>query len=196
MREVRSCGTLMRTMKTKIVLLFCVLACALGAVAQEQKAAAEPWAPLQFLVGKWSGVTGGEPGQGGGWTTFEFDLNKHLLVRKNHVSFEATKDRRAFSHDDLLITYKEPGTQGFRADYWDSEGHSIHYTATLSSDGKTMQYVSVPAAGQPAFRLTYIKVSGDEFKSRFEIAPPDKPNEFTTHVEGTAKRLALSPPSN
>jgi hypothetical protein len=172
-----------------LIVLFLLTCCCIG--SSEEPKTADPWAPFNFLTGKWTANGGGDPGQGTGALSFEFDLDKHVLVRKNHVSYPPTKDRPAFSHDDLLITYKE--SQGFRADYWDSEGHAIHYAASVSADANTIQYVSAPAAGQPAFRMSYIKAGADEIKIRFEIAPPDKPGEFKVYVEGTAKKQPTHP---
>ena len=75
-----------------------------------------------------------------------------------------------------------------RATYFDSEKHAIHYTAQSVVPGKSVQFVSVQAPGAPAFRLTYSKTSNDEMIVKFELAPPGKPDSFTTYAEGVARR--------
>ncbi len=52
------------------------------APAQAPKAA-DPWAPLNFLVGDWEGVGTGSPGEAVGGTGFAFGLDKKILIRKN-----------------------------------------------------------------------------------------------------------------
>lgn len=176
-------------MKVKVgtLIVVFVLSCCALCVGQTNAKANDPWTAWHWLAGKWSSSGGGTPGQGAGWVSFEFDLDKHILVRKNHVDYPAAKERPAFAHDDLLVTYREQGSERFLADYWDNEGHLIRYTAGVMADG-TIQFVSAQQPGQPAFRITYIKASTDEIRIRFEIAPPDKPGEFKVYAEGAAKR--------
>ncbi len=165
-----------------------ILACC--AVSSSQTKSADPWPAWEFLVGHWTATGTGAPGQSTGTTSFDFDLNSRVLVRRNHVDYPATKERPAFTHDDFLITYKDPSGDRFLADYWDNEGHVIRYTAAALPDG-SIQFISMPGPG-PAFRMTYFKEAADTIRIRFEIAPPDKPGEFKVYVEGTAKRDARS----
>lgn len=81
-----------------------------------------------------------------------------MFIRKDHVSFPATKDRAAFSHDDLLITSNEPGRQSFHAEYWDNEGHAIHYTGEAHGASAVRQEFepggpASPLCGYALFRL-------------------------------------------
>lgn len=181
-------------MKKHSILVVVVFMFACSALLAAQTTNADPWTAWEFLVGRWTAVGGGTPGQGAGSTSFEFDLNRRVLVRKNHVEYPATKERAPFTHDDLLITYKDRSADRWLADYWDNEGHAIHYTATALADG-SIQFVSLPAPG-PAFRMTYFKEGADGIRIRFEIATPDKPGEFKVYVEGTARRekLVKAPP--
>src|SRR5438552_17948620 len=61
------------------------------------------WDSWQFLLGEWIGEGGGAPGQGEGSFNFSLDLQKQVLVRKNHSDYPATKERQAYSHDDLMV---------------------------------------------------------------------------------------------
>jgi len=40
----------------------------------------------------------------------------------------------------------------------------------------------------PRYRLTYVKTGSDTLTLRFEIAPPGKPDSFSTYIEAKAKR--------
>ncbi len=160
------------------------------APAPPQVPAADPWEALQFLVGNWEGEGSGEPGHGRGSFSFRFDLEKHVLVRRNRADYPATKDRAAYSHEDLMVIYPEGVPSEFRAIYFDNEGHVIHYTTAISPDRKMVQFLSPPAPGAPRFRLTYIKLDEKSLRIQFEIAPPGKPEAFSTYLEAKARRLA------
>src|SRR5262249_48896292 len=114
-------------------------------------AAAEPdpfgdWAPL---LGTWEA----RAGEAKGGFSLERGLGGKVLVRKNHAEYPAQKDRPAAVHDDLMVVYPEGGAT--RADYYDSEGHVIHYRVTLEPAQKRVVFLSDAQAGAPRFRLSY-----------------------------------------
>ena len=140
------------------------------------------WAPLEFLIGEWTGEGGGGPGQGSGGFSFLPDQNGAILIRKNRADYPAANDRPAFSHTDLMIIYKEPAESRLRAIYFDMEDHVIHYTVEPLADAASVRFVS------ENYRLTYRKTGADTVAIKFEIAPPDKPGVFATYIEATARR--------
>jgi hypothetical protein len=146
------------------------------------------WGPLQFLVGDWVGEGGGSPGQGAGEFSFHPDLQGRILVRKNFADYPASKDRPAFRHDDLTIVYRESEGAPPRAIYFDNEGHVIRYSIAVSSETNTIEFVSDASPSAPRFRLTYSKTGGDTVGIKFEMAPPGKPDAFSTYIEAKAKR--------
>jgi hypothetical protein len=146
------------------------------------------WGALEFLLGEWVGEGEGQPGRGEGEFSFQLDLQKHILVRKNFALYPAAKGRPAFRHDDLMIVYREPESAPPEAIYFDSEGHVIHYTVAVSSDKKTFTFVSEEWPGSPRYRLTYLKTGSDTLTIKFEIAPAGKPDSFSTYIEAKAKR--------
>ena len=146
------------------------------------------WAPLSFLLGEWIGEGGGGPGQGTGGFSFTFDLQKTIVVRKNHAEYPATKDRPAYSHSDLMIIYPQPGGGRLRGMYFDNEGHVIDYAVESSEGRSTVQFRSEASSANPGFRLTYKKTGADTLALKFEIAPPGKPEGFATYIEATARR--------
>jgi len=149
---------------------------------------AKAWASFEYLIGDWVGEGEGQPGQGTGGFTFLPDLQDHILVRKSFAAYPATKDRPAFRHDDLIVVYKDSESLPPRAVYFDSEGHVIHYSVTVSADHKTVEFVSDTLPSSPRYRLTYFMTGGDALTLKFEIAPPGKPDSFSTYIEAKAKR--------
>ncbi len=147
---------------------------------------ADPWQPLQFLMGEWTAEGSGDPGQGSGSFSFRYDLDKKIVVRLNRSDYPATKDRPAFSHGDLMVIYPDAKQSGFRAIYFDNEGHVIEYQVNSPSDG-TVEMVSEAAQDSPRFRLTYTKSDGGSLNIKFEIAPPGHPDAFKTYLEGHAR---------
>jgi hypothetical protein len=163
-------------MRVAVVLLLCSVSLLAQPAKQDQR-----WAPLAFLIGEWTGEGGGGPGQGTGEFSFQLDLGGSILIRKNVSRYPATKDKPAYSHADLMII-----DSTMRANYFDDEGHTIHYAVEPSADGNSVQFLSDAGASQPRYRLTYRKTGDDRVAIRFEIAPPGK--EFATYIEATARR--------
>jgi hypothetical protein len=89
-----------------------------------------------------------------------------------------------------MVVYPAEGRGQTKAVYWDSEGHAIHYSGKVSEDGQIIMFVSDPAPTGPRFRLSYTREDEAVIKTKFEIAPPGKPDAFTTYVEGKARRQA------
>src|SRR5271154_5673173 len=130
------------------VSVFCVLGVA-SLLAQPGKQDSR-WTPLAFLIGEWVGEGGGGPGQGTGEFSFRMDLGGAVLIRKNVSHYPATKDKPAYSHTDLMIV-----DSTMRANYFDDEGHVIHYMVQPSADGNNVQFLSDASASEPRYRLTY-----------------------------------------
>lgn len=145
------------------------------------------WEDWQFDLGEWTGEGRGEPGEGSGGFRFDLDLQGQILVRRNFAEYPATTEKSAYRHDDLMIIYHDL-QHGFRATYWDNEGHIIIYTAQFSQDKNTLIFLgdSVPSA--PRFRFTYRKSGDDMLAIKFESAPPGKPEDFAPYIEAAARR--------
>lgn len=73
--------------------------------------------------------------------------------------------------------------------YFDNEGHIIQYSVYVSENKKTLTFISDSLVTAPRFRLTYTAPSSDSLLIKFELAPPGKPNEFSTYLAGTAHRI-------
>jgi len=162
-----------------------VLFCSIAAAAQNSTTKVNNrWNGWEPFLGSWQGTGTGQPGQGVGEFTFEPDLQGTVLIRHNFADYPATKDKPAYRHDDLMVIYSE--NDRTLADYWDNEGHIIHYDAALPP-GKLV-FTSSSAQAGPRFRLTYAKTGEDTLNIMFEIAPPDNPGAFKTYIEASARR--------
>jgi hypothetical protein len=172
----------MRTFRFSLLLLL-----TLPLFAQSPPAAkpVSPWAPFEFLLGDWVGEGTGTPGQGGGGFSFHPELEGKILVRRNVADYPATKERPAAHHEDLMTVYIEGGA--YKADYFDNEGHVIHYGVTPA--GASLVFLSEPGPG-PRFRLTYSKTGPQTARLKFEIASPDMPDVFKSYIEATVRRTA------
>jgi len=148
---------------------------------------ADNWEAFRFLVGEWVGKGTGSPGEAAGAFSFSFDLEEKILVRKNRADYPATKDKPAYSHNDLMVIYKE-GTET-RAIYFDNEGHIINYTVTVSKDLPTrITFLSEISPSAPRFRFIYSKINNDNMTFQFDVAQPAKPEAFTKYLEGSLVR--------
>lgn len=165
-----------------------ILRAAVPALAQGQPAG-ETFEPLDFLIGNWVGEGGASskdgPGQGRGEFSFEYDLQRKVLIRRNYSEYPAQADRPASRQDDLMIVYAGEEKK-LRAVYFDSEDHVIHY-AVEASDG-AIRFLSDPVADQPRYRLTYRKTGAATAFLEFEIAPPGKPDAFQSYITAKVRR--------
>ncbi len=149
--------------------------------------------PLKFLLGEWVAEGGGSPGEATGEFSHTMDLQGSVMVRRNHADYPATAARPAFSHDDLMIVFGAAGGS-LQAEYFDNEGHVIHYAVHVCPSGDSAVFVSEASLQAPRFRFTYIKEGADTLKTLFEIAPPGKPEAFSLYVAGVAHRKQQSAP--
>jgi len=144
---------------------------------------------LKFLMGKWVGEGTAETGQvGGGWATFEPEVQGKIIMRKSHSAYPAGNGRPAIAHDDLMVIYPDAALGQLRALYSDNEGHVIAYTVTGSTDGKSVVFLGDVSAKEPRFRLTYTLTQPGHITIAFEIAQPDKPDQFQRFIEGKMQR--------
>ena len=110
-----------------------------------------------------------------------------MILRRNHSDFPAANGRPAFSHDDLTVIYEDQMKQ-LSAEYYDNEGHVIHYSIQESNDTLSTVFISLPVPNLPRFRLTYTLKTPDSLTMRFEMAQPAKPDVFIKYLEAGAHR--------
>jgi len=164
------------------MLLLCLTALA------QQPASDVSFDSLKFLLGRWVGEGSSEVGDGSGYFSFETALQGKAMVRKNHAEYPATKERPAYAHDDLMIVYVDLGTKRLCGFYTDNEGHVINYAISISSDRKSVVFLSEAQAASPRYRLTYTVMQPDKMAITLEVAAPGKPDQFQKIVEGRVRK--------
>jgi len=130
--------------------------------------AQSPFSKLEFLLGQWTGVTGekdSQVGAGQGDFSFELQLNRTLIIRRNHSEYDSGE-----RHDDLLVIYLDPPNATPRAIYFDGEGHVIRYNVAFPAPNSAV-FESDGSQPGPRYRLIYRMEAGG-LQGKFEIAPP------------------------
>jgi hypothetical protein len=151
----------------------------------------DPWAGWEMLLGDWiADASQGKPGAAAsGGFSFTYDLDRHVIVRRDRADYPALEGRPAFSHQGLAVIAPDAGG-ALHASSFDNEGHVIDYDVQVAPG--SIVFVSAAKPGAPRFRLTYqsrpAAAGPASLAIRFEIAPPGKPEQFVTYVEGTAHR--------
>jgi hypothetical protein len=150
--------------------------------ARAQTPGGEVWKKLEFLLGRWSGVSGDKEtpqGSGQGEFSFQLELNGTVIVRNNYAEY-----KNAPRHDDLMVIYLDVPGDPPRAIYFDGEGHVIHYTLTFPSPNAVVFESDGTEAG-PRYRLSYW-MERAALKGKFEVAPPG--GEYKSYMSWTSKK--------
>jgi hypothetical protein len=160
--------------------LMCLGTCLCAAEPRESDA----WKPFHFLIGDWIGSGSGKPGEGTGEFSLAFDLDKKILIRRNRNNLAPkTGEKAGVVHEDLMVIYPQSGGGPFRAEYFDSEGHVIHYGVSFAEHKAIFESDAAPG---PKYKLTYELKPEGVLTIDFAVARPGA--GFQTYVSGTAKR--------
>ncbi len=147
----------------------------------------DAWARWKFLIGDWVGVGSGDPGRGEGGFSFALDLEGKILVRKSFAEYPPKPgETKGIRHEDLMIVYASEETPGYRAVYFDNEGHVIHYLVSFPAKQPSVVFESEQKPGGPRYRLDYEMGTKGEVLITFSIAMPGQP--YKVYVQGKSKR--------
>jgi hypothetical protein len=174
--------------KAIVAILFCTANLFSQNASMPSLAGADPWKPLQFLIGTWEAKTkGGSAGAvSSGTYTFQFELKNHILSRRtNSVECKGPSDFNC-EHSDLLYVYPDAPGGSLKAVFFDNEGHVIHYDVSVPNAARVV-FVSDSSQKGPQLQLSY-ELKGMELFGKFEIRMPGQA-EFTAYLEWSgAKR--------
>ena len=168
-------------MKTKLIFTIALWGTLSVGFGQQKS----PWEKWNWLMGEWKGEGSGQPGQGGGTCSFSFDLDKKIVVRKNHAEYPATEKKPLIIHDDLMIVYLDFTGVPSKAIYFDNEGHTINYTISYSDKSIVMTSDKIPNV--PVFRLTYVSDDNQTMGIKFEMSQDGE--KYITYTEGKCKKV-------
>lgn len=151
----------------------------------------KPWEKWNYLIGEWVGADNGQPGKGEGKFSFQTDLNGNILVRKSHTVFPPTSTSSGISHDDLMIIYPSAPDGQQEAIYFDNESHVIKYKVSFTD--KSIILTSDISPNAMRFRYTYTQIDATAVNGSFEMASPQKPEEFKMYLEGKSFKQPSAP---
>jgi hypothetical protein len=143
-------------------------------------------ASLDFLLGQWKALS--QPGEPSGEFRFSWQLQSKIILRNNHADYPATGERPAFRHEDLMVIYCDEA-ENLMADYYDSEGHVIHYSGQVNAIHQVV-FTSSPATSGPRFRLSYYLKEDGKLRGTFDMTTPTQPNVFVPYLEWSAVKIA------
>jgi len=145
------------------------------------------WGPFAILLGKWTGIGSGSPGEGSGSFSFAFDLDSTILVRRTHSEYPPKAgEKTGIIHDDFIVIYPDGKPDRFRADYFDNEGHVIHYAVSWTNDPPGVVFTSDSGPGTARYKLVYSREQSGLLTIEFFIAPPG--GELKRYLKGSAQR--------
>jgi hypothetical protein len=147
-------------------------------------ASADPLASVDFLIGTWEGASAVTRGV----DSFERILGGRILRRTAHATVLGNDGKPVGSMETLMTIHADPAGPGLRAEYFDSDGHVIHYKTAALVPGERVQFVSDGTDPGPMFRLSYLLQGGDRLHVKFEMSPPGHPDAFALVAEGDATR--------
>jgi len=173
----------MHSSKNSFCLLFILVCFPVIASAQDSFAA------LQFLVGTWEAEP--TPNVTVARTDFTLDLQGKALVRHNHAEYPAANGRPAYTHDDLLVVYREVKPVATKGLYLDSDGYYARYTVTSSAPGQAT-FISDVIVGFPRYRTSYALLPDGRLSTTIEVSPAGKANAFAPFLQWISKRAAAS----
>jgi len=152
----------------------------------------DPWGPVRFLVGRWTGDSEGQPGTGKSEREYTFVLNnRYLEIRNRSVYPPQEKNPKGEQHEDRGMMSYDRAAKKLVLRQFNIEGYVNHYVfESVSDDGRTVVFASAAIENIPAgfrARETYTRVSDDEFTELFELAEPGK--EFEKYSEAHFRRV-------
>jgi hypothetical protein len=163
-----------------------------GAAAPQTPPETDVWEPLRFFVGRWEGVSQGQPGEGTVTREYEFVLKGRFLEGRNQSTYRPQqKNPRGEVHEDWSMFSYDKSRKAFVLRQFHLEGFVNQYVAEGVSPGsKTFSFVSESIENiPPGFRAreTYELLNADEFIETFDLAEPGQ--EFELYSRTRFKRV-------
>jgi len=152
----------------------------------------DPWAPIKFMVGKWSGTASGNAGDGTVVRDYDFVLKQRFLYEKNTSTYPPQeKNKRGEIHDHVGYISYDKSRKVLVLRQFHVEGFVNQYVINKEASTPTRLVFESESfenfSNKWKARETYDVISPDEFIETFELAPPDKP--FQLYGKNHLKRI-------
>lgn len=168
----------MKVARRVLFLLACLSSLALSAT----EPVADRWAPARFLLGHWTGVTSGEPGEGTVLRQYELVLKEQFIRESNQSTYPPQeKNRRGEVHDHVGYFSYDKARNLIVLRQFHVEGFVNQYVLAPEPTATKVVFVSERfenLSNEWRAKETYEIRSKDEFVEIFELAPPGKPFEI------------------
>jgi hypothetical protein len=152
-----------------------------AAIARLAEVPANPWSPVEFLVGDWVGESDGQPGKGMVKRSYRFVLSGRFLHEQNvSVYPPQPKNEKGEVHEHWSFVSFDRARRRLVLRQFHQESFVNQYVTTQGAPPGTVAFESEALENAPPgwrARETYVVVSPDEFVETFELASESKPYE-------------------
>lgn len=171
----------------RIVGTIVYLACA---AAGGMAAQADPWAPLRFFEGVWTGSGAGASGDSTVVQTYTFILNGQFLKMETRSEFKPQeKNPKGEIHEDLGIFSYDGSRKAFVLRGFYVEGFVNRYVGKTAEDGVSLIFETESVENAPAgtkARVEFLKKGPGEIEQNFYVAWPGR--DFTCYSTNKLKK--------
>ena len=146
----------------------------LASPAARPAPAADPWTPVRFLIGDWTGESEGEPGKGAATRSYQFVLKDRFIHERNVSTYPPQpKNEKGEVHEHWSFLSYDRARHTIVLRQFHPEGFVNQYALRPGGAPGALVFESEALENVPAgwkARETYRVVSPDEFVETFEIA--------------------------
>jgi hypothetical protein len=143
--------------------------------AEPPKPVADPWAPVRFMLGEWTGESEGEPGKGTVSRTYRFVLQDKFIREENVSTYPPQpKNEKGEVHEHWSFVSYDRARCALVLRQFHQEGFVNQYVLRPKDGQGPLVFESEALENVPPgwkARESYRIVSPDEFVETFEIAP-------------------------
>lgn len=160
-----------------------------GIAMAQNPVAADPFERLAFLIGKWEGASGGQPGKGTVRREYTRVLNSRFIRALNRSEYPAQeKNPKGEIHEDEGIFSVDKARKRLVFRQFHTEGFVTTFVEDGESSSTKIVFTSESLENLPAgfrARETYLVQGSDAFEEVFELAEPGKPFEVYSRTRLT-----------
>ncbi len=140
--------------------------------------AVDPWAPVRFLIGEWTGESEGEPGKGTVTRAYRFVLHDKFIYEQNVSTYPPQpKNEKGEVHEHWSFFSYDRARRALVLRQFHQEGFVNQYVLQPGGAPGALVFDSEAFENVPAgwkARESYLVISSDEFVETFEIASDGK----------------------